>query len=99
MRYRSRLEIISMILQAATRDATITRIMYSAYLSHGQVKEYLAFLEAKGMVRYELGSQTYGLTDKGLHFLRVFEEIRELITMTEEKEEQTVDASTAKGAT
>ena len=44
MKYRSRTEIISVILEAANGGATKTRIMYKAFLSYAQLKEYLSVL-------------------------------------------------------
>ncbi|MGH9919255.1 MAG: winged helix-turn-helix domain-containing protein, partial [Nitrososphaerales archaeon] len=61
MKYRSRTDIIAMILQAATGGATKTRIMYSAYLSYAQVKEYLSFLTERNLIWYEQGSSLYKL--------------------------------------
>ncbi len=53
MKYRSRTDIISMILQAAMNGATKTRLMYSAYLSYAQVQEYLAFLTDRKLISFE----------------------------------------------
>ena len=80
MKYRSRTEIVEMILQAARAGATKTKIMYKAYLSYTQVKEYLSFLLENDLVRYEEGSQVYRITEKGLHFLQVYGEISDLVT-------------------
>ena len=44
MKYRSRTEIVGNILDAANRGATKTKIMYMAFLSYNQVKEYLSVL-------------------------------------------------------
>jgi predicted transcriptional regulator len=84
MKYRSRSEIIAMILQAANNGATKTRIMYGAYLSYAQVKEYLEFLQTKDLLRYEQGTQLYKLTDKGLHFLRAFDQISQIISVNDQ---------------
>ena len=81
MKYRSRSEIIAMILQTANKGATKTRIMYGAYLSYAQVKEYLEFLQQKDLIRYEQGTQLFKLTEKGLHFLRAFDQINEIISV------------------
>jgi len=83
MKYRSRSEIIAMILQTANKGATKTRIMYGAYLSYAQVKEYLEFLQQKDLVRYEQGTSLYKLTEKGLHYLRAFDQINEIISVGE----------------
>jgi predicted transcriptional regulator len=44
MKYRSRTELVSMMLDAANGGATKTKIMYSAFLSYTQLKEYLSVL-------------------------------------------------------
>ena len=91
MKYRSRSEIIAMILQAANNGATKTRIMYGAYLSYAQVKEYLEFLQSKKLLSYEDGTSLYRLTEKGLQFLRVFDEISDMISVTDSRpKEETV---------
>ena len=91
MKYRSRSEIIAMILQAANNGATKTRIMYGAYLSYAQVKEYLEFLQSKKLLSYEEGTSLYRLTEKGLQFLRVFDEISDMISVTDSRpKEETV---------
>lgn len=83
MKYRSRTDIIAMILQSANNGATKTRIMYGAYLSYAQVKEYMEFLQQKGLLKYETGTGLYTLTETGLHFLRVYNEISDLVTVDE----------------
>src|SRR5580658_4276726 len=82
MKYRSRSEIIAMVLQAANKGATKTRIMYGAYLSYAQLKEYLEFLEAKNLLRYEEGTQLDRLTEKGLQFLRAFDQISDMMAVS-----------------
>ena len=85
MKYRSRTDIIAMILQAAINGATKTRIMYGAYLSYAQVKEYLSFLIEKDLIRYEEGSGLYKLSQKGHQLLRVYEDISDMITVNDQK--------------
>ncbi len=80
MKYRSRTEITAMILQAARTGATKTRIMYRAYLSYTQLKEYLRFLQENNLVKYEEGTQLYRVTEKGRHFLHAYEEISDLVS-------------------
>ena len=70
-----------MVLQAAMKGATKTRLMYGAYVSYEQIQEYITFLQEKGLVMYEEGVQHYKLTEKGLHFLHVYEQISELIVL------------------
>jgi len=85
VKYRSRTDIIAMILQAAINGATKTRIMYGAYLSYAQVKEYLSFLIEKDLIRYEEGSAIYKLTQKGVQLLHVYEDISDMITINDQK--------------
>ena len=79
MKYRSRTEIVSMILEAANGTATKTRIMYKAFLSYAQLKEYLSVLIENNLLEYLEGSQTYKTTEKGLNFLKMHNEIGELL--------------------
>jgi predicted transcriptional regulator len=81
MKYRSRTDIIAMILRASVNGATKTRIMYGAYLSYAQVKEYISFLIEKNLISYEEGSGLYRLTENGMKLLRVYEGISEMISI------------------
>ena len=86
MKYRSSTEIMDSILRSLETGATRTRIMYKAYLSYSQLKEYLSLLEKKRLLRYDEGSQIYVITDKGLRFMNAYEEIRELVSGNEREE-------------
>ncbi len=79
MKYRSRTEIVSMILEAANGSATKTRIMYKAFLSYAQLREYLSVLIENNLLEYLEGSQTYKTTEKGFNLLKMHNEIGELL--------------------
>ena len=79
MKYRSRTEIVSMILEAANGGATKTKIMYKAFLSYAQLKEYLSVLIENNLLEYLEGVQTYKTTEKGFNLLRMHNEIGELL--------------------
>ncbi len=81
MKYRSRTDIAAMILRAANNGATKTRLMYSAYLSYTQVKEYMEFLMEKGLLTYEPGSSLYKLTERGAKFLNAYDQISEMVSV------------------
>jgi predicted transcriptional regulator len=81
MKYRSRSEIIAIVLQTANKGATKTRIMYGAYLSYAQLKEYLEFLQAKELIKYEEGTQLYRLTAKGLQCLSTIEQMNDIMSL------------------
>lgn len=79
MKYRSRTEIVSMILEAANGGATKTKIMYKAFLSYAQLKEYLSVLIENNLIEYLEGTQTYKTTEKGFNLLKMHNEIGELL--------------------
>ena len=86
MKYRSRTEIVAMILEAANGGATKTKIMYKAFLSYAQLREYLSVLIENNLLEYLEGSQTYKTTEKGLNFLKMHNEIGELLQTTAKEE-------------
>ena len=79
MKYRSRTEIVSMILEAANGGATKTRIMYKAFLSYAQLREYLSILIENNLLEFLEGLQTYKTTEKGFNLLKMHNEIGELL--------------------
>jgi predicted transcriptional regulator len=79
MEYRSRTEIVSNILNAANGGTSKTKIMYKAYISYNQLKEYLTILIENNLIEYIDGSQTFKTTEKGLHFLKMHNAIGELL--------------------
>ena len=63
VKYRSRSEIIELLLNAAVAGgATKTKLMYSAFISFNQLKEYLSLLAEKGLIQYEEGTHTLRTT-------------------------------------
>ncbi len=79
MKYRSRTEIVSMILEAANGGATKTRIMYKAFLSYAQLREYLSVLIENNLLEYLEGTQSYKTSEKGFNLLKMHNEIGELL--------------------
>jgi predicted transcriptional regulator len=79
MKNRSRTEIVGNILDAANGGATKTKIMYIAFLSYGQLREYLSILIEHNLLEYIEGTQTYKTTEKGINFLKMHNEIGELL--------------------
>jgi predicted transcriptional regulator len=79
MKYRGRSEIVGLLLDAANGGtATKTKLMYRAYLSFNQLREYLAFLVENGLIEYEQGMQTYRTTEKGMRVLHLQNQIDEV---------------------
>ena len=80
MKYRSRAEIVAMMLDSMTTGATKTKIMYKAFLSYTQLKEYLSYMAENDLIRYEGGTQLYKITDKGKKYMHVYTEIDEMVS-------------------
>ena len=79
MKYRSRTDITAQILEAANGGVTKTKIMYKAFLSYAQLKEYLAVLIENGLLEYIEGEQIYRTTEKGNRFLKIYNQIGEYV--------------------
>jgi predicted transcriptional regulator len=79
MKYRSRTEITAMILDTANKETTKTKIMYNAYLSYNQLKEFLSILIENNLIEYLEGARTFRTTEKGLNFLKMHREMAELL--------------------
>jgi predicted transcriptional regulator len=82
MKYRSRFDIASTILNAAMEGkATKTRLMYGSFLSFAQTNEYLKFLLDNALISKDEETRTYALTEKGMRFLHIYEELAKLIPL------------------
>ena len=82
MKYRSRTAITAMILDTTNKETTKTKIMYNAYLSYNQLREYLSILIENNLIEYLDGTQTFKTTEKGLNFLKMHNQIGELLHIT-----------------
>jgi predicted transcriptional regulator len=82
MKYRNRTEIVGNILDAANGGATKTKIMYTTFLSYNQLKEYFSILIENNLIEYLDGTRTFKTTEKGLNFLKMHNEIGELLQTT-----------------
>ena len=81
MHYRDRTDIIREILEVANGadDITRTKLMYKAFLSYTQVKEYLALLTERDLISYDSITQTYRTTEKGVRLLQFCNELDEMM--------------------
>ena len=82
MKHRSKEEIAALVLEPIvnTPRPTQTMIMYKAYLTHVQLKEFLASLMEKGLIEYHKLERIYTITEKGIHFLEVYNQLNQLQT-------------------
>ena len=82
MKHRSKEEIAALVLEAIvnTDRPTQTMIMYKAYLTHVQLKQFLASLMEQGLIEYHTLERIYTITEKGMHFLEVYNRLNQLQT-------------------
>ena len=73
---------MSNILNAANRGGTRSKIMYRAFLGYNQLNEYLPVLIENNLIEYHGGTQTFWTTEKGLNFLKTYNEMAELLQTT-----------------
>ena len=80
-RTRTRNEIMSQILRIANEvgGATKTQIMYKAFISHAQMKEYVSVLTEKNLLNYDVDTQIFKTTEKGLQLLQIYNQIDDMI--------------------
>jgi predicted transcriptional regulator len=76
---RDRIGIIIHILEVAKGGAAKTRIMYKANLGHDQMKQYLTVLTESYFIYYNLHTQTFKTTEKGLRVLEAYNRIEDMM--------------------
>ena len=81
MKYRSRTELASHILEAANGGATKTMIMYKAFLSYAQLKEYLRMLIEYGLLARDIQAENYRTTNKGMKFLEITRQLAGMLKL------------------
>ena len=89
MKNRSRTELASNILEAANGGATKTRIMYRAFLSYAQLKEYLAMLTQNGLLSHDVEGEMYRTTSNGIKFIESSRQLGGLLTSVAPKNKVT----------
>ena len=56
--------------------------MYFAFLNYNQVKEYLSTLIENNLIEYLDGTHKFKTTEKGMFFLKMHNELEELLPQT-----------------
>jgi predicted transcriptional regulator len=81
LKNRSRVEILYDIVSAARPSSKKTHLMYKGNLSYQQLDLYLNFILRNGLLeeRFVDEARLYFVTEKGLEFLRLFEDMHNLI--------------------
>ena len=87
MKYRERNEIIAQILECCNGNrVTRSKIMFDTYHSFNGTKESLILLLENGLVDYQNGERTFKTTEKGIHFLNIHNNFRQLTSVTNNME-------------
>jgi predicted transcriptional regulator len=84
MHNRQKDEIMRDILHSAQGGAGITKIMFHAYLTHSQAKEYTQMLLQNGLLEQDIDSgslREFRTTPKGLEYLTAIERISEMLAI------------------
>jgi predicted transcriptional regulator len=93
MKNRSRVEILYDIIAAARASARKTHLMYKSNLSFKQLDLYLKFLMRQSLIeeRFDIedGSKRYYVTNKGLQFLGLFENLQSYMGISKLSESET----------
>ena len=86
MDYRSRTEIVIQMLEIANGGSSYgnggvskTRLMYRANLSYSQLQIYLLILIENDLLSYDGQTRTFKTAEKGISFLRAYDQIDQLM--------------------
>jgi len=81
MQNRQKDEIARDVLSVCNGGAPITKVMFHAYMTHGQVKIYLSQLIEQGLVEHDKLERKYYATPKGMEYLQTFERMTDLLPL------------------
>ncbi|MGC1132949.1 MAG: winged helix-turn-helix domain-containing protein [Nitrososphaeraceae archaeon] len=83
LKHRSRLEIISSILEVTNGNRVKrTEIQYKTYLSNNLLTEYLVQLLQCDLIEYIEGERAFKTTPKGMQVLQTYNKMDELLVRT-----------------
>ncbi|HJT47743.1 MAG TPA: winged helix-turn-helix domain-containing protein [Nitrososphaeraceae archaeon] len=84
MEYRDRSRIEAAILKATAKDSNNKglkrrEIMHKAAIPDVYLKAYMQLLHQKELIEYDNQKQVFRITDKGMHYLNLDNEINDLL--------------------
>ena len=82
MKKRDRINIIRLILEASNEPdypIQMTKIMYKVLVNHPQLQQYWTVLTESNLLSYDVDTQKFKTTEKGLKFLKAYNEAGKLI--------------------
>jgi predicted transcriptional regulator len=83
MKYRSRTDIIGLILNAANEinGECRSHIMYKSLVNYNQLKDYLILLQQQELIKYDHVTRTYRTTTKGRDYLELHKDMDEMASL------------------
>ena len=78
MHNRQKDEILRDILTVCNGGSPVTKVMFHAYLTHSQTKEYLHHLIENGLVQRDPIEKKFHTTPKGMEYLAMISKMSEL---------------------
>ena len=84
-KYRSRIEIISSILEASVEGAKKSKVMHKSFVSNTQFKLYMNHLIEKNLLNID-SERKLTITTKGLEFLEHFHVLENMLDLTIQKQ-------------
>lgn len=83
MRHRCKIEIIALVLENANVLSGVckTRLMYKSSSNPPMLEKYLSILIENDLINYRKNDRTYTTSEKGVRFLNIYAQIKELIFM------------------
>jgi predicted transcriptional regulator len=79
MKNREHVDIVKAILEATRSGATKTQIMYKAFLSYTLLMNYLKILQDKELLKFDIRTQQYKSTKKGIQFIEYYQKLAEIL--------------------
>jgi predicted transcriptional regulator len=84
IKYRNRLDILAAILEAtASGKATRSNIYHKSFLTYDRLRSNMSFLIEKEFIEMSghEDNRLYRATEKGIHFLQIYNNMRDLIDL------------------
>lgn len=82
MKKRDRINIIRLILEVSNEvdyAKRTTKIMYKVLVNHPQLKEYWTVLTESDLLSYDIDTEKFKTTEKGLKFLKAYNKTNRFI--------------------
>lgn len=107
MKKADSLNIISLLLETSSNNsqntektitATTTNIIYNTLLNNPRLKEYWAALTEVGLLEYDITTNTFKTTEKGLRFLETFSELDQRVREEQQQKKKKNDNNSSSKA-